>query len=513
MTRRTALAAPFLQLDRKTLAPIEGNFALDAFPLGHKLRDHASFPTPKQEKRIPLVIIGGGMAGLCAAWYLRKRGFSDFVVLEMESDPGGNSRHGQNEVSAYPWGAHYIPVPNRKSPLVRELFTELGLMDGDQLNERHLCHSPQERLFLHGRWQYGLEPEGAIGQSARDQFRRFDGIIKELHASGKFTIPHELGSYDLNLEAQPFTAWLKEKRFDSPALLWYLDYATRDDYGSPLDDTSAWAGLHYFAGRDHDEKGPFTWPEGNGWIAKQLIARVAAQIRRAEPVFQVRRQTQNTGWRVLTPKCLYQAENIIWAAPTFLASYIVEGAPKAEAFRYSPWVTANLTLKRLPKASSSAELAWDNVIYGSPSLGYVVATHQNLATHQEQSVWTWYYAMAEMEPLAARRLLMEKDWGYWRDFILKDLSKPHPDLKDCVSRIDIFRNGHAMVRPSPGYLQSPARKQFTDRKQFTARKQFTTGTAGLFFANSDLSGISIFEQAQHQGVEAAKAVLQRLGRA
>jgi hypothetical protein len=498
MTRRSALAAPFLQLASKAAPPIQGGFTLDAFPLGHKLRDHASFPAPKQEKRLPLVIIGGGMAGLSAAWHLRKRGFHDFVILEMEPEAGGNSRHGQNEVSAYPWGAHYVPVPNRKSPLIRELFQELGLMDGEQLNELHLCHSPQERLFLHGRWQYGLEPELALGPAARDQFRRFDDIVKQLHASGNYTVPHELGNFDPALEAQPFSSWLKAKGFDAPALLWYLDYATRDDYGSPLHDTSAWAGLHYFAGRDHDEKGPFTWPEGNGWLAKQLIAKAAPQIRKGEPVYQVRR-AGNT-WRVLTPQCAYLAENVIWSAPSFLASYIVEGAPKAETFRYSPWVTANITLHRLPKASQSTEWAWDNVIYGSPSLGYVVATHQNLATVQERSVWTWYYAMAEMEPLAARRMILEKDWSYWRDFILKDLAKPHPDLADCISRIDVFRNGHAMVRPSPGFLQSPA------------RQQLKRGPAGLFFAHSDLSGISIFEEAQYQGVEAAKAALQRLGK-
>jgi hypothetical protein len=33
----------------------------------------------------------------------------------------------------------------------------------------------------------------------------------------------------------------------------------------------------------------------------------------------------------------------------------------------------------------------------------------------------------------------------------------------------------------------------------------------ILFANSDVSGISIFEEAQFHGVEAAQAVLRRLG--
>ena len=79
----------------------------------------------------------------------------------MAAQAGGNARWGENEISAYPWAAHYVPIPNRKSALVRELFEELGLLHEGKLDERHLCFSPQERLFLHGRWQEDLEP--AIG--------------------------------------------------------------------------------------------------------------------------------------------------------------------------------------------------------------------------------------------------------------------------------------------------------------------------------------------------------------
>jgi len=61
---------------------------------------------------------------LSAAWRLQKRGFLDFVLLEMEQQPGGNSRWGENEISAYPWAAHYVPVPDKKAALVRELFEE-----------------------------------------------------------------------------------------------------------------------------------------------------------------------------------------------------------------------------------------------------------------------------------------------------------------------------------------------------------------------------------------------------
>ena len=82
--------------------------------MGHLLRDRASFPTAKRVEKFPVVIVGGGIAGLSAAWRLRKRGFTDFVLLEMNPQAGGNARWGENEITAYPWAAHYVPVPGPK---------------------------------------------------------------------------------------------------------------------------------------------------------------------------------------------------------------------------------------------------------------------------------------------------------------------------------------------------------------------------------------------------------------
>jgi hypothetical protein len=190
---------------------------------------------------------------------------------------------------------------------------------------------------------------------------------------------------------------------------------------------------------------------------------------------------------------------VIWAAPTFLLPYVFEGAPpQAREIVYSPWLTANLTLERLP-VERYAPLAWDNVIYDSPSLGYVVATHQSLRSHIEKSVWTYYHAFAQGSPADSRRMLLEKDWSHWKETILRDLERGHPEIRQCVSRIDVMRMGHAMVRPVVGHMFSESRKRLAEWGE------------GLVLANSDLSGISIFEEAQYRGVKAAERILRRLG--
>ena len=474
---------------------VTGSFVGDSFALGHQIRDRAPVPSPSREVRIPLVIVGGGIAGLSAAWRLSKRGFRDFVLLEMNDRAGGNARWGENEISAYPWAAHYVPVPGTKAVYVRELFEELGVLRDGVWDERTLCFAPQERLFLYGKWQEGIEPAIGLARRDREQFQRLEDQFAAFRASGGFSIPMELGvnRSRRELDTISFADWLASQGIDSRMILWYMNYCCRDDYGAMAAQTSAWAGVHYFSSRAPEEKGPLTWPEGNGWITKQLLKRVGSFVRPNEMVRRIERQ--GTKYRVTSQGARYIADAVIYAAPTFLAPYLIEGFGPLKGFEYSPWLTANLTLGRPPRGAGTDERAWDNVVADSPTLGYVDATHQTLRTHVDQTVWTFYWALAEGSPAANRRLLLEKDWQYWSEAILRDLERVHPDIRECVLRIDIMRMGHAMPRPSVGAIFEPTRRSLAHAR------------GRLLFANADISGFSIFEEAQFRGVEAAQQIL------
>jgi phytoene dehydrogenase-like protein len=509
VTRRAVLSAALVGLTAKGEPRIDGSFVNEAFALGHRIRDGGAFPQPLRQERAPVVIVGGGIAGLSAAWWLERHGFRDFVLLEMERQAGGNARWGENDITAYPWAAHYVPVPDPGVELVRELFRELGVLGEDgHWNERYLCFEPQERLFLYGRWQEDIEPHLGLAARDREQFRTFEQRMQEHRASGEFTIPIARGALShttrpSDLDRISMAEWLARNRFDSPYLRWYIDYACRDDYGALARDTSAWAGVHYFASRAPDDKGPLTWPEGNGWIVRRLIARLSAHIRTGQAVFRI--VHAGSKLRVLTVAAdgsegvEYLADFVIFAAPTFLAHYVVEGAQPAAGFVYSPWFTANLRLDRLPRERAGAEPAWDNVAYESTSLGYVNATHMNVASRTERTVWTYYYSLAEFTPGKARAYLLANGWDHFAGRILDDLERVHPDIRACVSRVDIMRMGHAMVRPTPGFQSGEQ------------RQRWLTPLGRVHFANSDLSGISIFEEAQYRGVEAARAVLRAVG--
>ena len=95
MDRRKFLSlgsAALVGLSLKSERRIAGSFVNESFQAGHLLRDRASFSAPKRVEKSQVVIVGGGIAGLSAAWRLRKRGFSDFVLLEMNDAAGGNAR-------------------------------------------------------------------------------------------------------------------------------------------------------------------------------------------------------------------------------------------------------------------------------------------------------------------------------------------------------------------------------------------------------------------------------------
>ena len=513
-TRRDFLtvlfAAPALVgLARKTAPVIAGGFVDDDSTVGHAIRDGKALSRAREQRRASVAIIGGGMGGLSAGWRLDAQGMRDWLLLELGGATGGNARSGISDAGRFPWGAHYLPVPGPDATHVRQLMRELGVLDAaGEWDERTLCHSPQERLFQHGRWHEGLEPFDALTSTERAQFARFTEQVAAWRATGAFTVPTALGHAHLaaargpmaqtvrDLDTMTADAWLRAQGLSSPALRWWIEYGTRDDYGASLTQASAWAAAHYFASREPEEQGPLTWPEGNDWIARQLTARAGDRVFTGAPAVQLERA--GSKWIVRTPRVDVTCDVVIWAAPLFALPKVLPTVQLPVTLDYAPWLVANITLRRSP-AEHGAPPAWDNVIYGSPYLGYVDAGHQSLGTRPDRRVWTWYHAVVDRTSSDGRRWLQQRSWSEWRDVIVRDLSRAHPDIAECVERIDIMRWGHAMARPVPGVL---------DR---VSRLQHWSPAPHVFVAHADLSGLSLFEEAQWRGVAAADRAGQLLG--
>lgn len=492
--------------------------------IGHKLRE-GKFPEPVRTLRKEVVIVGGGIAGLSAAYTLGKAGKNDFVLLELEAQAGGNSGSGQNEVSAYPWGAHYVPLLTQESTVARKLFEDFGIIKGYDksglpiYDEYYLCADPHERLFMRGRWQDGLVPATGIGADVEAEYKRFfalmEGYKNRRGNDGKkaFAIPLDKSSQDaelLALDNITMLSWLKDQDFNSEELHWYVNYCCRDDFGTTLEVTSAWAAIHYFASRsgraaNAGNADVITWPQGNGWLADKLAAPVKANLHTAALVYSVTESKagatveywdQGSGESVRI-----DAKAVIMAVPRFVAARLLNSSrfdASASIFSYAPWVVANITLNKLPEGRG-APLSWDNVAYRGDMLGYVNATHQIPQMHPTQTVLTYYWPLSHLPPVEARKEALARSYAEWQKLFLDALLSLHPELEGQVLSLDVWLWGHAMVRPVAGFIWGKHRRQALQQQP------------PIFMAHSDMSGISIFEEACTHGVRAAENVMKWAG--
>jgi len=496
---------------------------------GHRLRDAKSgaWPAPAVTKRAGVLVAGGGIAGLAAARAMRRGGVDDVHVFELEDTAGGNSRgHAMGGIGC-PLGAHYLPTPGEAAREVAEWLEELGLRRTEQgrvvYDERHLCHSPQERLFIDGQWHDGLlPPVEALPAAERErtaaQYRRFARTVQRWVDAGAFAIPTARASWTAEhalLDAAAFSEWLAREGFDALALRWYLDYCCRDDYGAGSAQVSAWAGLHYFASRHGfhapgddggEREGVLTWPEGNGWLAARLAAPLGERLHGGCVVMRVREgrdQVELDLWNEREQRVeRWIAPQLVLALPLFVAARVLEApssalAAAAAAMRHAPWLVANLHCERPPIDRGGAPPSWDNVLYRSPALGYVDAMHQSLRPHPGETVFTAYWALGgddAAQAAKARRALLEDSAETWATRVLADLVRAHPDLPRHLRQVDLMRYGHAMSIPVPGLRGHAALRAL----------QETSGR--VHFAHADLSGYSVFEEAFFHGHRAAAQV-------
>jgi len=497
---------------------------------GHWLRDHHALPEPSETLDTEVLIAGAGIAGLTAAWQLAKHGVTDVLVVP-GPEPQGNAAGGRDGELRFPTGAHYLPLPALESSHMREMLFDFGIIQADPFgekptfDERFLVHAPAERVMYRGAWQEGYLPGDGVSAAERREHARFFALIDAFTAArgadGRraFVVPLELSSVDPRfraLDRMSFKTWLDLQGLHAPTLRWYLDYCCRDDYGRHDDEVSAWAGLHYFCSRNAqaanaDRGAVLTWPEGLSALANRLEGTSTGQRTLAGSVARLGVgpggsgvealcvTQQNGSWRTVR----VTARQAIAAMPLYVLQHVLVD-PAGHGFlaardvpAYAPWLVSNFILRAFPAEGAGTPLAWDNVVYREPGLGYVVSTHQDIRVGPPQrTAFTAYHALSDLTPDAARRWLNGASVAELSQAASRDLRLAYGwRLPLCVERVAITVRGHAMAIPTVGFLSNPG------------RLALRAASGPIFFAHSDLSGLSLFEEAAWWGYQAAAGVL------
>ena len=451
-------------------------------------------------QRACVIVVGGGIAGLAAARALRAPASTTFALLELEDDGRRQQpRRTRSAACACPLGAHYLPVPGRRRAVeVHELLEELGLrrrVHGRPVyDERHLCHSPQERLFIDGAWHEGLlpPPEALPAASAPRRWRstaRFAAARREPRRRRRVRDPDRAlaaGRRPCRRSTRiTFAAWLDARRPRSrrPCAGTSTTAAATTTAPAPPQ-VSAWAGLHYFASRHGFDApatttaaadggdGVLTWPEGNAWLAERLAAPLgerlhAGRVCCASP-------SRRDGVEVDAWNAASAARRALAGAPQVRRRARRSSSPRALLDAPPP------ALRRAPRAACATRRGWSptctstrrcddrpgarprgtTCVYGSAALGYVDAMHQSTRPVPGPTVLTAYWALggqsaAELD--AGRgQPARASDWRPWAGRVVADLAPTHPDLPAKLRRVDLMRYGHAMSIPVPGLRGSAA---------------------------------------------------------
>ena len=490
------------------------------------LRQRSSFPAAA-DGVWDVVVVGGGISGLAACWKLRKCGIERILLLELADQIGGTSSCGGAHGQPFPWGAHYINIPPPEADCIHEILGDIGVIDGYDaagrplVDPEHVLRWPRERLY-DGVWTDGLEPFAEAPSSEIEMYRQFEdqmlqwSLYRGVDGRKAFAMPLDYSTGDAavrELDSISMLEYLRAQGWSSQRLDWLVDYACRDDYGSRLAEVSAWAGIHYYACRPYDARvahhyptDTLTWPEGNAFLARQLAGDLDMdQCRVNTAVVAIHNdadgcQISCVRWPSLERQRL-RARRVVYAGKLHTVPFVVGDVSPAQrralsSLRYSPWLVAALHVTALPESGQEAAMAWDNILYDSPSLGYVIAGHQRPRHEGSGDVLVYYLPLGEPD---GRQLLMTRSHAEWVDLIMNDLSQAHPRLDELVQRIDLYRWGHGMVRPLPGTLFG---REAAQRRQ-------PIGAVAL--ASCDVSALPLFEEACYAGVRAAEWCGRSLG--
>jgi len=424
----------------------------------HQVRDGKVFARPPVSAHHDVVIVGGGVSGMTAAYLLRNR---DFLLLEKEPHWGGNAYLMEYQGNAYATGSAFLA----KSEYAYSFAKEIGL-EPLPINDR-------DSTIIKGEWIANTWAEGLdklpYPASVREGFKKFK----------KDMLAIDLAKRGTELYNTPFSDFMKG--YPPEVKQWWDNYGP-SNWGATTEDTAAALGIGEMQEIGGDTIPDFyTWPGGLGVITKKL-----AEI--LQPKFADRMQAGATTVAVIPDNKEVQvtymqgaelktvaAKAVIMATPKFITRRIVQGLPDKQSdamhqIRYIPYAVVNLIFDK-PVFNKS----YDTWCPGNTFTDFIVADwviRNQPGYQQKYNILTFYTPMSEDD---RGSLLTESGTRRKAVSVLDDFQKLFPGSNVDPIEVHIYRRGHPLYMSTPSLYTKvqPLVREAMDR---------------VFFANTDSEG-------------------------
>jgi monoamine oxidase len=415
---------------KPTVAPrVEG----EHFEICHQVRDGHHFDLPTATAKTEIVIVGGGVAGLSAAYFL---GGKDWLLLEKEDHFGGNAYQEEFDGQPFATGSAYAYHGDEGDLLASELGLKLPMVN---MPDPTLVN----KTYVPDTWKTGITQLPYPKEIVASFLKFREDVLK-------MKIKERMAELD-SLPFSKFTAAY------APEVQQWWDIYGPSNWGATTPDTSAYVGLYnandLFTGGDGKRA---ILPGGLGCITHKLVEILQPQYKErmlgeAAVIAAVQeKESVNVTYLREGKLTTVSAKVVLMCTPKHITSRIVQGLPAEQRTamrrtRFAPYPVVNLIFDK-----PVYNRGYDNWCPGNSFTDFIVAdwtVRNDTGYNQKNNILSFYTPLREE---FRSTLLDEANCQTLAARVLTDFQKILPEFNVDPVEVRIYRRGHPMFISAPG---------------------------------------------------------------